>query len=326
MIWALRRYAGCRLSPEARTAVLAPAFSRAFGVARLEETLCLFSRLADGLTNAARLPPALSALEDDRINATEEALLASLATLQQGAVAQARALGEWILLPPGRAAFFAAAERLALIMREAGQRLPYQPPQRPTLQTQPADDVLPSAVGMADLLMGERAVVMAMRARVTAFRAQEDAVKAARSVFTDHFHGEGRLWGDRRRGDDVGLGLHVVLRNTTLAATRSVHLRLPACPGRSPDKARILEAVAWPQHDIAPPAETALGDWLPPAAVRLTMRALRGLALALLTAELPLPRRTWDFVALAEADHPLPEEPSETGAQPLRLRPAPTVH
>src|SRR3546814_7204645 len=83
VIWALRRYTGCGLSREARTAVVAAEFSRAFGLARLEGTLAAFARIADSLAGAARLPQALSVLEDDRISATEEALLATPAALQR---------------------------------------------------------------------------------------------------------------------------------------------------------------------------------------------------------------------------------------------------
>lgn len=326
VIWALRRYTSCRLSAEARAAVIAPEFSRAFGLARLEETLAAFSRLAVSLTLSARLPQALSVLEDDRINATEEALLASLAALQRGAAAQARALGEWILLPAGRTAFLAAAERLAQVMREAGHLLPYQPPRRRALLAVPADDLLPAAAGTEDLRPGERAVVAATRAWVAAFRGQEDALGAARGAFTRQFNGDGMLWGDRRSGDGAGLSLHAVLRNTTLAATRSVDVRCPACPDLSPDEARLLEAVAWLQRDSAAPAEAALGDWLPPAAVRLSLGAARGLALALLVAELPLPRRNWDFEALADALHPQHASPDEASPQPARSSRAPTVH
>ncbi|HMA14716.1 MAG: hypothetical protein ACM35H_15290 [Bacteroidota bacterium] len=327
VIWALRRYSNCRLSAEARAAVIAPEFSRAFGLARLKETLAAFSRLAVSLAASARLPQALSVLEDDRINATEEALLASLAALQRGAAAQARALGEWILLPAGRAAFLAAAERLAQVMREVGHLLPYQPPRRRGLLAEQAEGaLLPTAACAEDLRPGERAVVAATRVWVAAFRGQEDALAAVRAEFTRRLNGEAALWGDRRSGDDAGLSLHAILRNTTLAATRSVDVRCPACPGLSPDEARLLEAVAWLQHDVAPPAETALGDWLPPAAVRLSLGAARGLALALLAAELPLPRRSWDFEALAETAHPPHGMQDDASPQPARSGRAPTVH
>src|SRR3546814_13737720 len=80
---------------------------------------------------------------------------------------------------------------------------------------------------------------------------QEDALRSARTHFEQQFNAPGALWGDRRSGDDAGLSLHSVLRNTTLAATRSVDVRCPTCPGLSPDEARLLDAVAWLQRDIA---------------------------------------------------------------------------
>src|SRR3546814_8025063 len=78
--------------------------------------------------------------------------------------------------------------------------------------------------------------------------------------FEQQFNAPGALWGDRRSGDDAGLSLHSVLRNTTLAATRSVDVRCPTCPGLSPDEARLLDAVAWLQRDIAEPAEAARSE------------------------------------------------------------------
>ena len=326
VIWALRRYTNCRLSAEARAAIIAPEFARAVGLARLEETLSAFSRLAVSLTTSARLPRPMSVLEDDRINATEEALLASLAALQRGAAAQARAVGEWILLPTSRAEFLAAAERLAQVMREAGHLLPYQPPRRRVLLAEPSEGApLPAAACADDLLPGERAVLAATRVWVAAFRGQEDALAAVRAEFTQRLNAEAALWGDRRSGDDAGLSLHAVLRNTTLAATRQVDVRCASCPGLSPDEARLLEAVAWLQRGTSAPAEAALGDWLPPAAVRLSLGAARGLAQALLAAELPLPRRRWNFAALAEAAHPPHEKRDDASPQPARSR-APTVH
>ncbi len=130
VIWALRRYTNCRQPQEARSAIIAPEFSRALGLAQLEETLAAFSAVADSLMAAARLPQALSLIEDDRINATEEALLSVLAAFQQGETAQARALSEWCLLPAGRRRFVEGAEGLARSLRAAGQLLPYQAPRR----------------------------------------------------------------------------------------------------------------------------------------------------------------------------------------------------
>jgi len=328
VIWALRRYTACRLPREARVGILAPEFSRAFGLARLEDTLAAFVRLADSLAVAARLPQALSVLEDDRINPTEEALLATLAALQHGESAQAAALSEWSLLPAGRTAFLAAAESLARALREAGHKLPYEAPRRRTLGADPlTDTLLPHAAAANDLRPAERAVVIAVRVWVAAFRKQENALEAARAEFERQFSACGSLWGDPRPGGDAGLSLHAVLRNTTLAATRPVDVRCAACPGLSPDEARLLEAAAWLQRNITEPAQVALGDWLPPAAVRLTLSSARGLGQALLAAELPLPLRAWDFAALAAAAEPGPSGHAEEAEwRAARSRTAPTLH
>lgn len=326
VIWALRRYTGSGRSRETRTATIAAEFSRAFGLARLEGTLAAFACVADSLAGAARLPQALSVLEDDRINATEEALLATLAALQQGAAARAAALSEWNLLPAGRAAFLAGAQTLARDLREAGHLLPYQAPQgaAPALAGGLADSPpLTSASGTAELRPAEQGLVTGMRLWVAAFKRQEDALGAARAHFDRQFNNSGALWGDRRNGDDAGLSLHAVLRNTTLAARRPVDVRCPACGGLSPDEARLVDAAAWLQRGVAQPAAAALGDWLPPAALRLTLSPARGLAQALLAAEQALPLRRWDFAALAAAAEPAP---ADARPQPARSTGAPTLH
>ncbi|MEO3430937.1 hypothetical protein AAFN88_18935 [Pelagibius sp. CAU 1746] len=331
VIWALRRYANSRQPAETRSAVVAPEFSRALGLARLEETLAAFSALAESLMAAARLPQALSVIEDDRVNPTEEALLSVLAAFQQGETAQARALGEWCLLPPGRRRFIDGAERLAQSLRAAGQMIPYQAPRRRALMLSGRTDdapPMPSATNMAALEGAERGVVTATRLWVAAYRQDQDALAAARRHFERQFNASDALWGDRRSGDAAGLHLHAILRNTTLAASRPVDVRCPTCPGLSPDEARLLEALAWLQRDLGEPAAAALGDWLTPAALRLSLPAARGLAQGLLAAEQPLPPRAWDLAAL-EAAAAEPHHPAKPAAEPRQAdRPAgtPTLH
>jgi len=331
VVWALRRYASCRLAPEGRAAVIAPEFSRALGLARLENSLAALAGMAEALARAARLPQAFSLVEDDRISATEEAVLSTLAALQRDEAGQAAALSEWCLLPAGRAGFLAGARSLAQALREAGHLIPYEVPRRRTLTLaagSQADRPLPAAAGATDLQAAERSVVTAMRHWVAAFRRQEDPLGAARDRFEDRFNSGGTLWGDRRSSGDAGLSLHAVLRNTTLAASRAVDVRCPACPGLSPDEARLLDALAWLQRDIAEPAQTALGDWLPPAALRLSLSPLRGLAQALLAAEQLLPLRDWDFAALeAAAELALREGQTEAAESPaVRVSAMPTLH
>lgn len=334
VIWALRRFTGSRRPLETRSAVIASEFSRAFGLAQLEETLAAFTGVAESLITAARLPQALSAVEDDRVNATEEALLSVLAAFQQGETAQARALGEWCLLPAGRRRFLQGAERLAQSLSGAGQMIPYEAPRRRELvlpRGEAAEDVfLPSADGPAALQSAERGVVSATRLWVSAFRRNQDALTAVRRHFERQFNSSDSLSGDRRSGTDAGLSLHAVMRNTTLAATRPVDVRCPTCPGLSPDEARLLEALAWLQRDLGEPASTALGDWLPAAALRLTLGAARGLASGLLAAEQLLPLRHWDLAALAAAAAQPPGAAAGDGGEaPLSAAEqsgAPTLH
>jgi hypothetical protein len=333
VIWALRRFASARRPQEARVEMIAGEFSRAFGLAVLEDALSAFEAVAGSLVTAARLPQAISPVEDDRINATEEALLGVLAAFQQGERRRARALGEWCLLPQGRARFLDGAESLALCLAEAGHRIPYTAPLRPGLMLKRSperEDLLPSVKNLADLTAPERGAVTALRLWVSAYRQNADAQGAVRRHFERQFNsceeGTQRLRGDRQGGEDAGLSLHAILRNTTLAASRPVDVRCPACPELSPDEARLLEALAWLQRDCAGPANLALGDWLPPAALRLTMKAAGGLARHLLMAEQPVPLRDWDFAEMASAQEP-PQRPAATAepaAMPHRL--SPTLH
>src|SRR3546814_10058146 len=76
--------------------------------------------------------------------------------------------------------------------------------------------LIEGAATAADLQPAERAMVDALRHWVAAYRRQEDALGAARTHFEQQFNAPGALWGDRRSGDDAGLSLHSVLRNTTL--------------------------------------------------------------------------------------------------------------
>jgi hypothetical protein len=231
------------------------------------------------------------------------------------------------VLPVGRADFLSAAEVLAQAMREAGHLIPFQAPRRAWLVLAGEPDVtLPSAADVTELRSAEHGVVTALRVWVAAFKQQEDALAAARAHFERHFNASGALWGDRRTGGDAGLSLHAVLRNTTLAASRPVDVRCPSCPGLSPDEARLLEAIAWLQRDVTEPAATALGDWLPPAALRLSLGAARGLAMALLAAEQSLPRREWDLAALAAAGEPSARASGEAEAQAVRATASPTLH
>jgi len=334
VIWALRRFANIREPQGARVEVVAGEFSRAFGLAALEDALAAFGAVAASLITAARLPQAISVVEDDRINASEEALLSVLGAFQQGERAQARALGEWCLLPKGRAKFLEGAEKLARCLREAGHLIPYEAPRRRSLaldRAPEADRLLPSAMALADLSEPERGVVTATRLWVSAYRGNADALAAVRRHFDRQFNAPGeaaaRLWGDRRCGGDAGLSLHAILRNTTLAASRPVDVRCPTCPGLSPDEARLLEALAWLQRDCAEPASVALGDWLPPAALRLTVGSARGLAQSLLLAEQAVPLRDWDLAALTAAQEP-PRDDSAASADAAERRRqlSPTVH
>jgi hypothetical protein len=81
------------------------------------------------------------------------------------------------------------------------------------------------------------------------------------------------------------------------------------------------------------PAEAALGDWLPRAALRLSLSPARGLARTMLAMEQVLPLRDWDLAALAAASASPRKESTrqqevtgETEWQPALATGAPTLH
>ncbi|HKK31766.1 MAG TPA: hypothetical protein VKA18_15385 [Alphaproteobacteria bacterium] len=84
-----------------------------------------------------------------------------------------------------------------------------------------------------------------------------------------------------------------LMRNSWIAATRSLTINAVDCKCLSRDEERICHAVAFAQRRSERRAANILGDWLPPAAVRLTMPALQGLGDALAARSFCLPLRHW---------------------------------
>lgn len=274
------------LNRDDRQARIAPEFSRALGLARLEESLAALASLTHSLTWAARLPQATAAISDDRVTAAEEAVLATLSAFQRGEATLAQHLGEWLVRHSEQRRFIGAARQLAEIMAEAGQFIPHDATRPQPIGRQGATA---GATDWRDLTASERHLVSGLRLWVNAFKSDDDPLKRLRTLF------------GRPSAADPALSLHTILRNTTFSARRPIDVRCRNCPGLSPDEARLLDCIAWLQREMPEPASAALAAWLPPAALRLSMDAARGLASGLLLEGQILPRRDWDYAVLDAA-------------------------
>ena len=87
---------------------------------------------------------------------------------------------------------------------------------------------------------------------------------------------------------------HTLMRHSALAANRAIAIHDVECSCLSKDEERLAHAVAYAQRRWTKEAARMLEVWLPPAAVRLTLPALSGLAQALAERSYCLPMRAWD--------------------------------
>ncbi|NIA70846.1 hypothetical protein HBA54_19795 [Pelagibius litoralis] len=322
IVWALRHSLTDAGAQRTRDARIAPEFSRALGLARLEESLTSLAVLAQGLARAGRLPQSEAAVNDDRVTAREEAVLATLSAHQHGASALATWLSEWLVVQTEQQRFATAARVLAEIMAEAGQFLPHppagkRPPTTPSaapIQNNliaPADDRRRPVTGRQGLTAAEQHLLTGLRLWVQAFKEDDEPLEAVRRHF------------GQQADVDPGLSLHAILRNTTLTALRPIDVRCRNCPGLSPDEARLLDCIAWLQRGAAEPATAALAAWLPPSALRLSLGAARSLATGLMLDNRVLPLRDWDYPALEAAAHP---PASQSDGTRHALAASPTLH
>ncbi|WP_299397937.1 hypothetical protein [Pelagibius sp.] len=315
VIWALRHATADAGGGADASGRIAKEFARALGLARLEDALAALATMVAALADASRLPQAMPPLDDDRVSAREEALLALLGAAQRSDPSLSKRLVEWLVLPSAQRDFAEAAASLARIMSEAGQTIPLDSQRhRPRLRlaacydddAAPHKDRLPPAADWQTLSPPERHLTGGVRLWVQAFRSDQDPLAAVRLHFGS------------RASADAGLSLHAVLRNTTLAATRAVDVRCLRCPGLSPDEARLLDAIAWLQREQTEAAAAALAHWLPGAALRLSLDAARGLGAALAQDGYILPLRDWDYAALEAASRrphrPHAKEAAQQGA------------
>jgi hypothetical protein len=132
-----------------------------------------------------------------------------------------------------------------------------------------------------DLDPREHLIVHGARRWVACVRAHEDELRELEGLFEPHFSCE------------AAPALAAVMRNVSIAAVREIDVRCPRCDGLSPDEARLVDAVARSQRCEREAVFELLAAWLEPAAIRLTLPAVEGLARALTTVSHRLPLREW---------------------------------
>ncbi|MEQ9813306.1 MAG: hypothetical protein RLO50_11035 [Azospirillaceae bacterium] len=132
---------------------------------------------------------------------------------------------------------------------------------------------------IADLTRGERLIIEGARYVVHCWRRQQPALPTLDQAFRDH----GLI--------DCAAPLDRLIATLGAAASRSIDIRCRACAFHSVDEARITRAVAHRQRANVAGAQALLSDLLPPAACRLAVQQLAGLAIGLMRGQAILPLR-----------------------------------
>ena len=95
----------------------------------------------------------------------------------------------------------------------------------------------------------------------------------------------------QNQAGDAALSLDALLQLTSVATTRVLDVRCPACPGISPDEVMIIDAVGCAQAGDKLGAFRILRDWLPAAAARMALEMVAGLARVFSDAGLVVPEK-----------------------------------
>jgi len=285
-IWFIRRAYHAGVEATERTA------TKVFGPPAMGEALTALDALVDALHRSPLEVPPVHALRAPVQSKEEFDLLTAFAVSQHAGAAAGRALAARWGWPAAvdNVEVEHAVSGFAAFLDRAAQRLP--PPQgRPPLACAGADST-------ADLDPRERSLVRAIRVWVRCVKRREPPHEAVDALLREQGLSTG------------GRSLNAILTNTATAATRHVDVRCPGCPGLAPDEARIVHAVSAMQRNQQELAFELLASWLQPAAVRLTLPAVEGLAVGLAGACHRLPLRDWRFPELtgqwpwiAAADH-----------------------
>jgi len=222
--------------------------------------------------------------------------LVTAAQLEDAATADA--VAAWLVARAGHADLIEAARDFAACLAAAGQQLAGDSAagfcdvlaRAPRLE----ELGLPSVTRTADLTPDETLLLRAIRIWVSA--AKEN--RCGGPELMEHLAAHGAA--------NAGPSLHGILYNSSVAAARSIDVRCRRCPNLSPDEARLLHAVACGQYGLRRRAAELLADWLPTAAVRLTIDAVIAGGRELGASGVALPRRAWDFAALERLSAPPP--------------------
>jgi hypothetical protein len=294
VVWSLRRYkAGA-----ARLEVLAATYRQVFGLAEVERALASFGRLVSTVERHSRRRGAPADLDRLRLSPTESSVLRLVRAAQLGDAATADAVAAWLVVRPGCGDLVDAAQDFAACLAAAGQRLAGDEAaglgtalaRAPRLE----EPDLPSVTRTAELTSDETLLLQAIRIWVSC--AKEN--RCGGRELMEHLTAHGAA--------NAGPSLHGILYNSSVAATRAIDVRCRRCPNLSPDEARLLHAVACGQHGLRTRAAELLADWLPPAAVRLTIDAVVAAGRELGASGVALARRAWDFATLERLSTPPP--------------------
>lgn len=294
VVWSLRRYR----AGEGRMELLAATYRKVFGLAEVEAALSAFGRLVGALERHGRPRPTPARMDRLHLSPSEGCVLRMVAAAQAGDMVTAEAVATWLVTKEGREMLVAAAADFAGCLVGAGQRLSSADvPMAALLGRDPSreEGVLPSVTRTAELTPDETLLLQGIRAWVSC--AKEN--RCGGHDLVQHLAAHGAA--------NAAPSLHGILYNTSVAATRPIDVRCRRCPNLSPDEARMIHAVACGQRDLGAAAVDILSDWMPPAAVRLTIDAVICAGAELAKAAVVLPWRAWDFAALQRLS--LPPQP-----------------
>lgn len=270
-------------------------FTKVFGSKQVTEAIGAFGEVIACFDRGARCQIRINAYSEECLSVHEEHFLSILDALQQAELERASMLVQWLIEPAFNAAFLRHAHSFARLLSKAGHLLNGKavesPAERRKVLSESEKPKAPAVARAEDLTLGESIILQGTRRWVACLHQEQEPFPALQA----HFAHYGVI--------DSAASLNAVLRNIAFAASRTVDIHGPSCPGVSPDEADLLYAVAGFQRNDAAPAQQALSNWMPASAIRLTSGPLASLADSLLAAGLILPLRERDAVSGPEERH-----------------------
>lgn len=303
IVWALRKQlhsaspacAAASANPS-ELANLTGTFSKIFGEAKCAEALEVFGGLVSSLLRGARTKLCVNAYADEFLSPDEEQILAILTAFQRADSERAAMLIQWMTVADFNSAVTRNAQSFASLLLDSGHSLngslPMASRKKHSSKADAEDPRAPWTDRTEDLTLGEAILLQGTRRWVACLHQEQEPLPVLEAHFT-HYGIAG-----------PAASLNAVLRNIAFAASRMVDVRGSACPSLSPDEADLLHAVAGFQRNDSKPAYEALSNWLPPAAIRLSVDALSNLAQTLRAAGLILPLRATGAAFEAKGHHP----------------------